>query len=98
MANIIKPRDFLTQLKNDRTTTVKIKPSDLLEIIELGIIIPLSKALNASEFYDTLKKAASDFNSDAALNGNLPIDFDDLHTKYSEYIEALKIFMREPAF
>jgi len=93
MANIIKPRAFLTQLKKQGTSTVEIGPTDLLEITELGITIPLGKAVNGSVYDDTLKKAVSDFNSNAALNGNLTLDFDDLHTKYSEYIEVLRTFM-----
>jgi len=93
MANTIKPRDFLLQLKSEGTSATVIRLSDLLEIVELGITIPLSMALNVTVFYDILKRAVSDFNSDAALSSNPPIDFDDLYTKYSEYIEALKIFI-----
>jgi len=95
MASIIKPKDFLLRLKNEGISAAGISPSDLLEIAELSITIPFARALNAKEFYDTLKKAASAFNSDAALNGNPPIDFDDLYTRYSEYIEALKLFEQE---
>jgi len=93
MENIIKPRDFLIQLKSKGTTSVVILPSDLLEIAELSITIPVARALIISEFYNTLKKAVSDFNADSALSGNTPIDFDDLYTKYCEYVEALKGFM-----
>lgn len=95
MANIIKPKDFLLQLKNNNESVVKIRISDLLEITELGVTFPLTTVSDVSEFYYILKKAVSDFNSDAAINGHPPIDFDDLHTKYSEYMEALKIFMQE---
>jgi hypothetical protein len=95
MANIIKTKEFLIRLKNDSTSAVAIGVSDLLEITELGITIPFSEASNRSRFYDILKRAVSDFNSDAALNGNSPIDFDDLHTKYSEYVEVLKKFVQE---
>jgi len=93
MENIIKPRKFLMQLKSEGMSAMAISSSDLLEIAELGITIPLSGALNVAAFYDTLKKAVSDFNSDAALSGNPPSDFDDLYTKYCEYIEVLKIFI-----
>jgi len=93
MANIIKPREFLMRLKNEDSSTMVILPSDLLKIAELGITIPLSRALNEIEFYDTLKKAVSDFNSDAALSGNPSIDFDDLSTRYSEYVEVLGRFI-----
>jgi len=96
MANIIKPKEFLTQLKNSGSPAPLINPSDLLEIAELNITIPLSKALKTIEFYDMLKKAVSDFNSDAALNGNLSVDFDDLYTRYSEYIAVMEYFSQEP--
>ena len=95
MTTIIRPKDFLIQLKNNRMAITKVATSDLLEITELGVTFPLAQTLNLSEFYHSLKKAVSDFNSDAALNGNSPIDFDDLHTKYSEYIEALKLYLQE---
>jgi len=95
MENIIKPREFLMQLKSEGMSAMAISSSDLLEIAELGITIPLSGALNVTEFYDILKKAVSDFNSDAALSGNPSIDFDDLHTRYNEYVEALKIFIEK---
>ena len=94
MANVINPKDFLLQLKRTGKPLVMISPSvDMLEIAELGIILPLSKVLNPSEFYDALKKAVSEFNADAALNGTLYLDFDDLHTKYSEYMEVLERFI-----
>jgi len=95
MENIVKPREFLLRLKSTGVAAVEMMPSDLLEIAELGVTIPFSRALNVTEFYDILKKAASDFNSDAALSGNTPIDFDDLYTKYCEYVEALKGFISE---
>lgn len=95
MANIIHPKDFLLRLKKNSTSVVEIRTSDLLEITELGITLPFSIVSNVSAFYHILKKAVSDFNLDAAINSNPPLDFDDLHTKYSEYIEALKIFMGE---
>ena len=95
MANIIKPRDFLLRLKNEGTTATVIKPSDILEVAELGITFPFSRALDEAGFYDLLKKATSDFNSEAALSGNPPVDFDDLYTKYSEYVEALEIFIHK---
>ena len=91
MANIINPRDFLMRLKSEGITSTLISPSDLLEIAELGITIPLVRASNVEEFYDILKKAVSDFNADAALTDGLSQDFDDLYTKYSEYIEALNV-------
>ena len=93
MIKIIKPKEFLTQLKNNSKSTTKVMPSDLLEIAELNVSFTFSKALNDPEFYNILKKATSDFNSNAALNGNLAVDFDDLYIKYSEYIEALKTFV-----
>jgi len=95
MKNLIKPKKFLLQLKNDGTSAMKITPSDLIEVAELDLSVPFSEALDTSKFYDILKKAVSDFNSNAALNGKPSVDFDDLHTKYSEYIEALKLFVQE---
>ena len=96
MKNIIKPKDFLLQLKCEGAALAFISPSDLLEVAELDITFPLSVAMVKEGFYDALKKAVSEFNSDAALNGHAPHDFDDLYTKYSEYIEALSIFIRQP--
>lgn len=95
MITIINPRDFLLQLKNNSATTLTMMPSDLLEIPELNLTLLFSKALEPAEFYDTLKKATSDFNSNATLNGKPPIDFDDLYTKYSEYIEVLKTVIQQ---
>ena len=95
MDNIIKPRDFLLQHKSNRATVEVVKTSDLIEISELGITLPLALALEESGFHSILKKAVSDFNSDAALNGALPVDFDDLYTKYSEYMAVLKLFVQE---
>jgi len=93
MATIIRPRDFLIRLKSADGVAKEVMRSDLLEITELGITIPFSVAVNVSEFLDLLKKAVSDFNADAALSNRSPIDFDDLYTKYSEYVEALKGFI-----
>jgi len=95
MTKIIKPKNFLIRLKSQGITPAEIHPSDLLEVVELDMTLPFSEALDRSIFYQTLKKAVSDANSDAALSGHLPIDFDDLYTKYSEYLEALKIFVQE---
>ncbi|MCL1990611.1 MAG: hypothetical protein FWG67_06955 [Defluviitaleaceae bacterium] len=95
MVTIIQPRDFLMRLKNDASSELAIRPSDLLLLPELAVTIPLSKALDEAAFYRTLKKAVSEFNSDAALNDRLFLDFDDLHTKYSEYAEVLKPLLRE---
>ena len=90
MANIIQAKDFLLQLKHNNALPSKIMLSDLLEIPELGMTVPFSRVLNTLQFYDLLKKATSDFNSDAALSGYEFVDFDDLYTRYSEYVEAFK--------
>jgi len=95
MRNVIKPKDFLLQLKKKGAMPTTISPSDLLEIVELGMVCPLSMAVVETAFHDTLKKAVSAFNSEAALNGFPPHDFDDLYTKYSEYIEALSSFIEQ---
>ena len=96
MRKTIKPKDFLLQLRREGTIPTAISSSDLLEIAELSITLPLSMAFVEADFHETLKKAVSEFNSDAALSGFSPYDFDDLYTKYSEYIEALKIVARQP--
>jgi|GEM_PF-1807896 len=96
MKNVIKPRDFLTKLRNEDITTVSLNSSDLLEIAELGITLPFSEILNNAVFYDILKRAVSDFNADAALTGRTSVDFDDLYTKYSEYVAVLESFIQEP--
>lgn len=99
MVNVINPKDFLLRLKRKDPPLLVITPTDVLEIVELGITIPISRALDSPVFYDTLKKAVSDFNADAALNENAHfnedayIDFDDLYTRYWEYVEVLKTFI-----
>ena len=96
MATIIQPRDFLKQLKENQPHAMVIRSSDLLEIPELSLTLSFLTAVNTADFYDTLKKAVSEFNSAAALYDLPSLDFDDLYTKYSEYIEALKPFMTKP--
>jgi len=96
MAKVIQPKRFLLQLKipgfpNETT----IHPTDFFEITELNLTIPVIDAVQSTIFYDRLKKAVSDFNSDAALNGKENVDFDDLYTRYSEYIEALVGFIKQ---
>ena len=92
MTKIIHPKDFLKQQKRGGTPLANIKPTDRLKIAELGVTFTFSVALNKPEFYDALKKAVSSFNSEAALNGIDGIDFDDLYTKYDEYLSALASF------
>ncbi|MCL2560178.1 MAG: hypothetical protein FWE07_06785 [Turicibacter sp.] len=93
MKNVINPRNVLRQLKKDRASAPTISSSDLLEIDELGITVPFATAMANEAFYLVLKKAVSDYNSEAALAGTAPIDFDDLHTKYSEYVEVMANFI-----
>ena len=70
-----------------------LSSSDLLSLPELGINVPLSLALSDQEFYSHLKKCVSDYNAAAALSSKSLVDFDDLHTRYTEYVEALKSFL-----
>ena len=92
MGKTIEPRTFLRQQQGEKPSTSLIEPSDLLVISELNVRIPFAEVFEEQEFYQYLKKAVSEFNAGAALNGNAPADFDDLHTKYSEYLAALKSF------
>jgi len=93
MGKTIEPKTFLMQQRTENQSVITLEPSDSLAITPLGVNIPLSVALNEQDFYFVLKKAVSEYNSNAALNGKLPEDFDDLHTRYFEYIEALKSFL-----
>jgi len=83
----------LLQLKSTDETVKKVMLADLLEITELGMTIAFYLAVDVSKFYNLLKKAVSDFNADATLFDKELIDFDDLYTKYSEYVEVLKMFI-----
>ena len=93
MKESIEPRAFLCQQRGAEPSASLIKLSDLLLISELNISVPFAEALDESKFYHYLKKTVSEFNANAALNGNPPLDFDDLHTRYSEYFAALKSFL-----
>ena len=95
MANIIKPKEYLMRLKKKGISVPVIGPSDLLEIAELNMTTPFANTVHTLEFYCALKKAVSDFNGQAAINDHQPVDFDDLYTKYIEYIEALQTVVRE---
>jgi len=92
MGKIIEPKAFLQQLQTGAQSALVISPSDLLKIEPLNVGVPLPVAFNESDFYQNLKEAVSNYNADAALSGGLSVDFDDLHTKYCEYIAALKSF------
>jgi len=93
MENIIKPKDFLTRLKNNQGPRAAVRASDLMEIGEIDFTIPLAEALDSPLFYTTLKRAVSDYNADAFLSGRDSVDFDDLHTKYGEYVDTLQMLI-----
>lgn len=90
MGNIIDPKTFLTNLRQKDSQPAVIEHFDSIAVTELNINIKLEVALNEQEFYAYMKKAVSDYNANAAINGVSGKDFDDLHTRYNEYIEALK--------
>jgi len=90
---LINPKDFLLQQRRNDFPLASIKPSDDVEIAEIGVIFPLSWALDDRVFYEKLKEATSLYNQQAALNSQDAIDFDDLHTRYWEYMMALKHFI-----
>lgn len=93
MGQTLDPKAFLLQQRSSEPSFLVLKQSDLIKITELGVDIPLPTTLNEQEFYQHLKQAVSEYNANAALNSKLPVDFDGLHTRYSEYIEALKSFI-----
>lgn len=93
MSKIIKPKEFLRRQKDFAPKTIDL--NSYIEITELEITIPVLKALQPATFYNVLKKAVSEFNAAAALNDNSYIDFDDLYTKYSEYMEAIINFVQQ---
>lgn len=93
MAKIINPKDFLLQLKISGFPNKTLSSCDLIEVTELNTTFPILEATQPSKFYNLLKKAVSDFNSDAALNGKPDVDFDDLYTRYSEYMEVMMGFV-----
>ena len=93
MAQTFDPKAFLLRQRSNEPSVLVLKPSDLIKITELGVDIPLQTTLDEQEFYQYLKQAVSEYNAHAALNSKLPEDFDDLYTRYSEYIEAVKSFI-----
>jgi len=93
MGQTIDPKAFLLQQRGNELSAMVIKSSDLIKITELGIDVPLQLALAEQDFRMFLKQTVSEYNAHAALNSKSPEDFDDLYTRYSEYIEALKSFL-----
>ena len=89
MGKIINPKTFLLTMRSKGSSVTVLSPSDQLELPELNITVPLELALDHQAFYAHMKKAVSGYNAEASLNGKSPLDFDDLHTRYGEYIEAL---------
>ena len=92
MGQIIDPKSFLIQQRDKSPSLPALEPSDLIRITELNMDIPLSLVLDEQKCYQHLKQMVSEYNGNAALTNKSPVDFDDLHTRYSEYIEALKSF------
>jgi len=93
MARIINPKLFLKEARIPGFANGSITKEDLIEIVEINTSLPLIEAIEIESFSQRLKKEISDYNSQAALNGNDLVDFDDLNTKYIEYIEALTTFI-----
>ena len=89
MGKIINPKTFLLSMRSKGSSVGVLSPSDQLKLPELNITVPLKLALDHHAFYAHMKKAVSDYNANAALSGKSPLDFDDLHTRYSEYVAAL---------
>jgi len=90
---IIHPKQLLREARLHPHEKIKISLTDTLYVEEIHVKMPITAALDELAFYEQLKKATSDYNANAALNGTTPVDFDDLHTKYLEYIHALDSFI-----
>lgn len=91
MAKHISPKQYFQQFRDGTAPEISFA-HDFLLVEELGKSFSLAGVFDERRFLDDLKKATSEFNLDAALNGDAPLDFDDLSTKYCEYIETLKSF------
>jgi len=92
MGTVIQPKKVLEAFRKDGVKPA-LKINDVLFIEEIGKEISLRNALNEPLFHDLLKGAVSEVNQEAALDGTPVIDFDDLYTKYSEYVTALQWFI-----
>lgn len=92
MSQLIVPRQLFTDLKNGTKPPI-LSPNDVLVVEELGQEVLFSLAMDASDFYHFLKKGVAGYNSQAFLSNGDLLDFDDLYTKYEEYLEVLSLFL-----
>jgi len=92
MSKVIHPKKILEAFRRhgDKPSVTR---DDLLLIEELEEKLSLTCAIDEALFYNELKKMVSAFNQETALTGRPSIDFDDLYTKYSEYIAVLQPFI-----
>jgi len=91
---VIQPKKMLKTFRIDGVQP-PLNVEDVLLIEEIGSEMALRHGTCEQMFYNCLKEMVSAYNQEAELSGNLPVDFDDLHTKYSEYLAVLQTFLTE---
>lgn len=92
MKKQLNMRQFLIENAQCQTTEWSEETFERVEIPELVATLPLKEVFDADVFYTSLKRLVSTFNQEASLSGQAHADFDDLHTKYSEYVEAMRLY------
>lgn len=65
---------------------------DILYFPEVKLALTYEQAKDVTNFKNHLKQAVSNYNSHAFLADEPLLDFDDLHTKYDEYMSVLEVY------
>lgn len=89
MSTVIVPQEFLRATSINKKAPANLSGDTEILISELDARFKYETIDNEEKLCRVLKQAVSDYNATAFLKGEPLEDFDDLSTKYGEYMLAM---------